>query len=182
MRLMPITLEGCQRAREWRNDYRQSLRTTIMLTYEQQEEFFKKLQDRNSEDRYWEVHDDNTSLGMWPMIAMAGLTDIDWTNRLAEISLFVSPTERRKGLGKECVRLILEEAFDHMNLHQVLGECFRCNPCCGFWEKEVKAYGGSGTELPHRKWWNGKYWDSYYFSIFDTGWYATIKKAGGISG
>lgn len=178
MRLQPITREGCQIARKWRNEYRVSLRTTIMLTKEQQDAFFDRLQDRNSEDRYWEIHDveeTQTHGTVTELVGMAGLTDIDWTNRLAEISLFVSPKQRRKGLGKECVRLILEEAFDHMNLHQVLGECFDCNPCCSFWRREVQRYGGFQASLPDRKWWNGKYWNSLYFSIFEDG-YRNVKE------
>jgi len=136
-----------------------------MLTREQQDAFYDRLQDRNCEDRYWEVWNE---VDIFPH-AMAGLTDIDWTNRIAEISLFVSPNKRQKGVGTEALRLTLEEAFDHMNLHMVVGECFLCNPCCGFWKREVRRYYGDERELPDRKWWDGKWWSSYYFSIFEEG-------------
>lgn len=178
MKLQPITRQGCQIVRNWRNEFRVSLRTTIMLTREQQDAFYDRLQDRNCEDRYWEVWDVwDQGRPLPQMMAMAGLTDIDWVNRLAEISLFVSPNQRQKGVGTEALRLTLEEAFDHMNLHQVLGECFYCNPCCGFWKREVRRYYGDERELPDRKWWDGEWWSSYYFSIFEQG-YWKAKQSG----
>lgn len=188
MKLQPITREGCQQVRIWRNEFRQSLRTTILITKEQQDAFYDRLQDRNCEDRYWEIHEDDAELRALDgtkigeiksigIVAMVGLTDIDWVNRLAEISLFVSPDQRQKGVGTEALRLTLEEAFDHMNLHQVLGECFYCNPCCGFWKREVRRYYGVERELPDRKWWGGKWWSSYYFSIFEQG-YWKAKQSG----
>lgn len=162
MVLKPITREGAQLAREWRNGWRQSLRTPILITKEMQDKFYDSLQDRNSRDRYWEVWED-------AMLGLVGLTDIEFENRLAEISLFISPDRQRKGLGMQAVRCVLEEGFDRMNLHQILGEVFYSNPNFPFWVKVVKEYGGFATDLPSRKYWGGKYWDSYYFAIFQEG-------------
>lgn len=167
IRLMPITRENCQKARVWRNEVREALRTPIMLTEQMQDDFFDSIsRNKNSEDNYWEVHGD----GYPSFLGLAGLTDWERANSLAEISLFLNPQYRRKGIGATAVDLVLEEAFNSMNLHQVLGECFYCNPCLPFWEKITRRYGGTGLVLPDRKYWEGKYWNSYYFSILEEGW------------
>lgn len=167
--LKPITQMGLEMVRRWRNEVRESLRTPRMLTGEQQEAFYQSLQDRVSPHRYWEIHK-QSAFGT-DMVGLGGLTFIEWENGLAEISLIISPQERGRGYGSSGVRLILCEAFDRMRLHQVYGEVYACNPITPFWEKVVQEYGGTGVRLPHRKFWNGQYWDSWYFSIFETGYH-----------
>lgn len=170
IRLSPITKEHCQIARVWRNGVREALRTPILLTEEMQDDFYNRIaHERRCEDRYWEV-ESGGGTDTWHFCGLVGLTDIEFENSLAEISLFLDPTQRRKGIGAAAVHLVLEEAFDRMNLHQVLGECFTCNKCLPFWERITQKYGGRGTVLPHRKYWAGQYWDSFYFSIFEEGW------------
>lgn len=161
--LAPITQDNCQIAREWRNNFRESLRTPIMLTREMQDDFFDKVaHERHSEDRYWEVHtDDKKEI---EFLGLGGLTDIEWENRLAEISLFISPAEHGKGYGTQAVKLLCEEGFNRMGLQTILGEAFLCNPNWKFWANLTQKFGGYATHLPNRKYWDGKYWDSYYFS------------------
>lgn len=182
IRLMPITRENCQKARVWRNEVREALRTPIMLTEQMQDDFFDRIShNRNSEDSYWEIHEDEypsfPNSKKTCFLGIVGLTDWERTNSLAEISLFLDPQYRRRGIGSKAVNLALEEAFDRMNLHQVLGECFYCNPCLPFWEKITRRYGGTGVILPDRKYWDGKYWNSYYFAIFEERWHEARNKA-----
>jgi ribosomal-protein-alanine N-acetyltransferase len=95
---------------------------------------------------------------------LGGLSDIEWENRLAEISLFIDPQLHGKGYGTQAVRLLCEEGFERMNLQTILGEAFKCNPNWKFWEKLTTQFGGFMTELPNRKYWNGLYYPSLYFS------------------
>jgi len=96
---------------------------------------------------------------------MGGLTNIQWENRLAEISLIIGPKHRKKGSGTEAVDLLFDEAFNRMGLKTVFGECYKTNTNLGFWEHIVEKYKGYSTTLPNRKFWNKEFYDSYYFSI-----------------
>ena len=161
--LSPITKVNCRLAATWRNNFRRSLRTPIMLTEEMQDDFYDRVaRDRHSEDRYWEVHLDNT--GEHKFVGLGGLTDIEWENRLAEISLFISPNYHGLGYGRASVKLLCEEGFDSMGLETILGEAFLCNPNWRFWDKLTDEFMGFKTQLPDRKFWAGQHYPSLYFS------------------
>jgi len=99
------------------------------------------------------------------LVGMGGLCGIQWENRLAEISLILDPYVCCKGLGSEAVDLLLLEAFGNMGLKTIFGECYMCNPAWQFWKKMKTKYSGQETILPNRKLWEGRYYDSLYFSI-----------------
>ena len=164
LHLLPLSRENCQKVREWRNEGRESLRTPVMLTAEMQSTFFDEVAwDRQSANRYWEIlnsdwHEDGDLIGQ------CGLTDIQWENRLAEISLIIDPRLRGKGYGKEAVRLICEEGFRRMGLKTIFGEAYKCNSAWKFWDNITTEFRGYATTLPDRKFWNEEWYDSLYFS------------------
>lgn len=163
LRLDALTPEDVEQARIWRNapEVRKGLRTPFLLTPAQQAEFyFGTVCNRAAHHRYWAVRDETDRF-----VAMTGLTDIQWENGLAEISLLTSPAFQGQGLGLEIVKLVLAEAFGVMRLRTVVGECYMNNPAVSFWERIVKDHGGSATTLPRRKFWDGEFWDSYYFTL-----------------
>lgn len=53
------------------------------------------------------------------LVAMGGLTAIDYTVRKAEFYVFVNPKFQRQGIGSESTRLICEYGFDVLNLHKI---------------------------------------------------------------
>lgn len=161
MHLRDVTVVEFDYVRVWRNLDISGLRTPIYLTSEMQVDFYRDVVcNRNSSHRYFAV-DDNECI-----VALVGLTDIQWENSFAEISLIVNPDYRRDGVGKESVELILDHAFNHLGLNMVVGECYTNNSeAIKFWEGIVYYYCGSATWLRYRKFWNGKYHDSMYFSI-----------------
>jgi RimJ/RimL family protein N-acetyltransferase len=97
-------------------------------------------------------------------LALGGLTDIEWENRLAEISLFVSPLWQNRKYGRASVKLLCEEGFNNMGLFTIVGEAFLCNPNYKFWEKLTDEFMGFKTLLPDRKYWDGQHYPSLYFS------------------
>ena len=99
------------------------------------------------------------------LVGMCGLVDIQWENSIAEISLIIDPKQQKRGMGYSAVELVLDEAFNRMGLKTVFGECYECNPAICFWKKITQKYNGYGTALLNRKLWNGKLYDSLYFSI-----------------
>jgi len=167
--LSPITKVNCRLAATWRNNFRQSLRTPIMLTEEMQDDFFDRVaRDRHSEDRYWEIREKTEAYRDIPagdtFLGLGGLTDIEWENRLAEISVFISPFWHKRGYGRAAVRLLCEEGFNTMGLETILGEAFLCNPNWKFWDKLTDEFMGFKTQLPDRKFWAGQHYPSLYFS------------------
>ena len=164
--LATLTERECLSVLPWRAQARASLRTSHGLTETQQLSFFRDVVcNPNAPHRYWAVR---REIG-GRFAGMAGLTFIQWENKLAEISLIVDPAVR--GLGKFAVWLVLKEAFDHMGLATVIGECYACNlPGLRFWRQIADAYKADLVELPRRKFYDGALWPSLYFSITDDNW------------
>jgi len=98
-------------------------------------------------------------------IGMCGLENISWENRNAEISIILNPECHGKGYGNQAVELLLEQGFNYLNLENIYAECYMCNPAVKFWEKIAQKYNAKCCYLPNRKYWNGVYYDSFYFNI-----------------
>lgn len=168
MKLETLTIEQCEMARRWRNECLEALRTPYPLTEGMQVDFYGDvICNRNSPHRYWAIMDDKKPFNAVfdRFVGMVGLTFIEWENRLGRISLIIDPQQRNKGLGEKAVDLVLDKAFNYLNLKTICGECYGCNPAKDFWGKVVAKYGNRTTVLPNRKYWNGKYYDSLHFSI-----------------
>lgn len=153
--------DHCETVRRWRRDYRQCLRTPMLLTPEMQADFYDtEVCDRRSPHRYFALRESPTVF-----VGMGGITNIQWENGLGEISLFIDPRRLGQGYGEQAVALLLAEAFDRLRLLTVVGECYLSNDFAPFWVKVTERYGGTTTTLPRRKWWNGRLYDALYFSI-----------------
>jgi RimJ/RimL family protein N-acetyltransferase len=135
------------------------------LTGPQQEQWYRDVVcNRNAQARFWAVRysteDDR-------LLAQVGLTDIEWENGLAQLSLIVSPNAQGQGVGKSAVDLVLREAFHRMRLLTIYGEVYHCNAGAReFWAQLV----GYAVVLPRRKWWEGVLWDATYFTFTAEGW------------
>ena len=53
------------------------------------------------------------------LLAMAGLTGIDYSCRKAELYLFVNPNRQRQGLGKKATYLLCKYGFNVLHLNKV---------------------------------------------------------------
>ena len=128
-----------------------------MLTEDMQLDFYKRVVcDRNSPHRYWSVYD-----GL-ELVAFIGLCSISWENRHAEISLIVNPARRKDGVGRIALDMLLTEGFNRLNLNMIYGECYECNPNFKFWEACEPDH---KAPMKNRKYCNGQYYDSLYFSF-----------------
>jgi len=151
-----LTQDQCEHARQWRNQVPEALRTPFGLTEEQQAAFYRDVVcDRRANSRWFSVmlRVDNTEFGLdlggpsYSCVGMAGLTDIEWENGSAQISLILGPGSYGLGYGRKAVRAILDKAFRDMRLLKVWGECYNCNPAAEFWERMVKDFEGE-IQLP----------------------------------
>ena len=158
MELRPPTLEDVEQVRVWRNQSLYAFRTPYPLTKEMQEDFYERIvNNREHNSRWWSVYTDR-------FVGLAGLTDIEWENGLAQISLVIHPLG--KGYGKKAFEMVLDEAFGNMGLVTVYGECYECNPAVEFWRKVTNERGGYITTIPRRKRWQGKLYNAIHFSIW----------------
>ena len=169
MNMTGACLENAGLVAGWRNDARNTLRTTGFCTIDLQESFIENLDPKVN--RYFAFYDGGD------LVAFGGLTDIQWENRMAEISLIVDPDLVKSGIGSDAVDMLLEEAFNKMNLKTVFGECYKSNSAVDFWFRLTEKYEGYTTILPNRKYWNGEFYDSLYFST-DAEVYRAIQRSG----
>jgi RimJ/RimL family protein N-acetyltransferase len=163
--LRPLSAENMEDVRQWRMDIPETLRTPYMLTYEQQQDYYRTvICDRRSTTRYWGVWDGEVFVGM------GGIENIEWTNRRGEISVLINPERRGKGYGKQAVESFLHQAFHHLGLLNVWGECYYCSPAVGFWQKLVELYGAYSTTHPNVKFFDGKLFNSFWFNFKSRVW------------
>ena len=153
--LQPLTTDVALAAAEWRNRSIESCRTPEGSTVETQTNWYEHLDPKRH--RYWSVYEGSTAVGL------AGLTNISWENRSAEISIVLDPARRGKGMGKEAIEALMDHGFNRMNLDVIYGECYHCSPALPFWKKVMAS--ATWVTLPDRKYWNGKYWNADYFSV-----------------
>jgi hypothetical protein len=146
----------------------ETLRTAKTLTIEEQMAWYDtQIANRESHTRYFGFYDGPIFIGY------GGLENIQWENRSAEISVLIFERFRKKGYGEKAVWAILRTAFDTYNLDNVWGECYECGNV-EFWEKVNHNIRGNNegwkniiiqeTTLPRRKYFNGEYFNSYYWN------------------
>lgn len=165
VKLDVLSEEDAEWIRKWRNLSIQNARTPFLLTERMQRGWYSEdVCNRESRNRYWAVR---RALGL---VGIAGLTDLDGRVRTAEVALMVAPEARGQGVGGEAFSLLLDQAFGVQNLETVFGECYLCNDSLGFWKRQVAKWHGQETYLPKRQYWDGRYWDSYWFCIDRVGW------------
>lgn len=179
MKLKELTLENCEQVRQWRNECLETLRTPFPLTKEMQEQFYHDVVcNRNARARYWGVwvkKEGNIGYGKFEydeFIGMIGLENIEWENRRAEISIILGPDFRGKHYGGKAVDMLLEQGFIYLNLENIWGECYECNPLLYFWTKLISKYDhvNSFKWLDCTKYYQGKYWDSLWFNFEKEKW------------
>ena len=174
MNLRALELDDMEYIRQWRNQCLDTLRTPFPLTKEQQEDWYRnEICNRQSRSRFWAImapseyrdtqfisHPDPHDL-----VGYGGIENIQWENSIGEISLLINPTYHGKGFGKQAAIEIITQAFNRLNLHTVFGEVYMSNPACAFWQSIVRKYNGDTAILENRKYLDGAYHASLYFSV-----------------
>ena len=167
LRLDALTAEQCEQARQWRNLTPEVWRTPFLLTQVQQADFYRDVvSGRNYPGRYWAVLEEECYWGAAEFVGMVGLIPISFENGWGEISIVVRPEKRHTGLGRQVVRLLLQEAFERLRLETVVAEVYESNETAlAFWRSIADEYAAHTTRLPRRKFWHGKLWASLLVTI-----------------
>lgn len=160
--LRELCLEDMEPIRKWRNSSINTLRTPMLLTKEQQEEWYRDaICNRDSRSRFFGVVNQNSEL-----IGYGGIENIQWENSIGEISLLMSPCSRLAGKGFEAAIDIIKHGFNNLNLHTIFAECYCNNTAVNFWHKVFAQFPGfDEVVLKNRKYVNGFYYNSMYFSV-----------------
>ena len=97
------------------------------------------------------------------LLAMAGLTGIDYSCRKAELYLFVNPNRQRQGLGKKATYLLCKHAFNVLHLNKV----FLYTNATNIGAQRVYESVGFKLEGTHReeRMVDGNYEDRFYYGL-----------------
>jgi RimJ/RimL family protein N-acetyltransferase len=119
-RLRPLRLEDISESIKWRND--PETRRSVMgyrfpITEAMEKEWFNDiLTDQGGKRVSFAVESRATS----KLVGFVHLTNFDWIVRCAEFGITIGPKqERGQGLGSEATCLVLQYAFDALNLKRI---------------------------------------------------------------
>ncbi|MBT3409031.1 GNAT family N-acetyltransferase [Candidatus Woesearchaeota archaeon] len=148
--------------KNWRNrkHVRKTTREYKLLNMINQKKWFELIHTQNPpRDIIFGIVDKKLKL-----VGFTALTYIDWKNRNAEISIYFAKENWQDTLqGKNALNLIIEYGFKELNLHRLWVEIFALS------KENIKLY----TKLKFVKegvlrdkvWRDGKWWDSYIYSM-----------------
>ncbi len=162
-----LNLQDVEQVRRWRNERLETLRTPFLLTKEMQEEYYlEHVCNRDCRERFWAIRDKGQ------LIAQVGFVRIEWENHLAEISNMCNPGQLHRRM--ETVKMQLAEGFENMGFSNIYFEAYYCDPALNFWQEVATSFNADTAILKNRKFWAGRYWDSFYFNI-SAGQYQTAR-------
>jgi RimJ/RimL family protein N-acetyltransferase len=173
MYLGPLYLCNCLEVLDWRNQHPEILRTSYYLTPEMQTKFYNDaVCSRSANSRFWSILAPKDEIMKTKaktvtyktnkFIGMAGLEKISPENSSAEISVMLGNWDNLS----QAVKLILDAGFNKLNLENIYTEVYTCNPYLQDWLFIADKYRAEPVAvLPRRKYWDGKYYDSYYISF-----------------
>ena len=165
MELQELRHDQMATIKNWRNANLAGMRTSHLITYEMQLDFYQYIIcDRSSKHRYWAINYKGVLNGM------GGITYISWENSQGELSIILSPQlEDEDGFQQlvfdKAIRMLLDKGFLELNLRFVAAEVYDCNPYRSYWNKLASLWNPqkpSISTLTCRKYWDGQYYDSQY--------------------
>lgn len=163
--LRAIKREDIEQLRRWRNlpEVLSMVREYRQIGEIHQERWFESLTDDRDQVLFSILRGADGSL-----LGVTGLTYINWVYRHGEISIIINPDESNKGYGTEALQMTLRHGFQTLNLHMICGEIYEFNITNRHVFEKVGFH--EDGKLRHNYYWNGKYYDSIFYSILQEEW------------
>ncbi len=102
------------------------------------------------------------------LVGLCNLRDVDAIHRRADLGISLMAAEIGKGYGSDAIRVLLEYAFVHLNLHKVCLDTLATN------EAGLRAYRACGFveegRLREHEWADGGYVDLILMSVLREDW------------
>lgn len=160
--LSPRNIEDAEVYTMWMNDFEvtdYTGRSANMLTLDAEKKYLEN-KNLNSETTAFAIVDLKTD----KMVGTIGLENINRNHRTAVLGIFIGdPDYRNNGYGTETIQLVLDFAFNYMNLNSVNLTVLDCN------ERAIRCYKKCGFKeagrLRNSKFVNGKYHDTILMDI-----------------
>lgn len=158
--LAPLCIEDASTYAQWINDMETAIGLTLsdaLLTVEKEKELLTQLQ---SEPYNFAIVEKQTDT----LLGSIGLIDIDYINRRAGIGIFIGNKKYLgKGIGTEAMKLLLDFAFNILNLHSIYLKVYEFNKIARRCYKKI-GFRESGR-LRAAKWICGKSYDEIYMDL-----------------
>jgi diamine N-acetyltransferase len=153
----------------WLNDpeVRQFLLINLPLSLADEERWFDNMLKSPAEEHVL-VIEIFTEDG-WKAIGNTSLMEIGWTNRLAEVGIFIGEKSYwGQGYGRETMQLMLQHSFETLNLNRVWLRVYEHNL------RGIKAYEHAGFvhegRLRQAVYQGGRYYDVLIMSVLHSEW------------
>lgn len=157
--LSPINIEDADTYCRWINDFSTSLplgNAAMNIGLDQERAFLKDLSTGN----HFAIIDKETD----KLLGNVSLFEVNQIHRTATTGIFIGePENRNKGYGREALSLMLDYAFNVLNLNNVMLRVFAFN------QRGLASYKAVGfKEIGVRRqayFAGGKYFDEYFMDI-----------------
>ena len=160
--LAVLLREDLKKSWEWFND-RSTVRYLFSSAHftlpEEEEEFYEELKKNKERMPTFAVVENESG----KPIGIAGFNWVNYQARWGEILYYLAPEERGKGYGTEVVKLLVEYAFRHLNLHKVWAKVHADNGA------SIRVLEKNGFTLAGRLrdhvWSDGRYLDGLFYEL-----------------
>ena len=119
----------------------------------------KRLCDMSNKSVYFAIEEKKTS----NFIGFVSLTNINWINRNCDFGIIINTESQGKGFGKEVTGMILNYAFETLNLHKVCLQVIETN------DRAIKLYENLGFvkegELVEQYFTDNRYYNAILMGI-----------------
>ncbi|MBN1971765.1 MAG: GNAT family N-acetyltransferase [Candidatus Delongbacteria bacterium] len=157
--LSPICMDDAHKYAEWLNDvdiYKYLLVSPQIIGIESEKEALVRLM----KGKIFAIIDSEKDL----LIGNCGLHDVDSIHKTCELGIFIGDKDYHgKGYGTEAIKLLLDFAFNVLNLNNVMLKLYEYN------QRGYKSYLKSGFQVIGRRrkaiFFGGKYHDEIFMDI-----------------
>ena len=154
MKLRALEVGDAETILRWREAMGPGLRTSRPISLPEEREWIVSP-PRNS--RWWAI----VEIDSPELLSVIGLTNIEWENGKAEMSIMGPDSEEMK-LGVNRLGML---AFNELRLRSIYKEVYECDPYRNALMDEFAQLRADMVMLSDRKYFDGQYWDSRFYTL-----------------